>query len=521
MRGDWILAAWLALAGIVGVSCLAGEPKETKVTDVGSKKQLLFDEALIASKTGFTTTVNQATRIGQVIAADKPWEKIRFSDGPSVVKEGPLFKMWYHCMDETKTWFVCYATSEDGLQWKKPNLGIIDYKGSKDNNIVFAGTPERICVGSVSVFVDQNEGGAKKYKMIFGSYPRDRKPVSGLPDVLVYDYSEARWKPTQFWITAAYSEDGLHWTPGAKPRIVDWYTDTREVAFWDRRIGKYVLFVRWNHLTWDRSIGRSESADFENFPKPQLVLTPDALDSEVTGLYNSAAMQYLSADRAYFLFPSAFYHTRGSAVAGLPDASEVQLATSRDGVRFQRPSRKAFLGVGPEGEFDARQVYLGKDLIAKGDELLMYYTGYRVNHQEMEKPPLGNGGFGAAKIRMDGFVSQDSPATAGAQVVGGTLTTVPLKFSGNKLELNLNAGAGGWLKVEILGPDGEPLPGFSAKEADYVLGNSLRKTVTWKGKGNVSELQGKTIQLRFLGRDVKLYAFNFLPHDSHMLLDVF
>ena len=31
---------------------------------------------------------------------------------------------------------VCYAMSKDGLHWEKPELGLIDFNGSKKNNIV-------------------------------------------------------------------------------------------------------------------------------------------------------------------------------------------------------------------------------------------------------------------------------------------------------------------------------------------------------------------------------------------------
>ena len=31
---------------------------------------------------------------------------------------------------------VCYATSTDGINWEKPNLGLVEYNGNKNNNIV-------------------------------------------------------------------------------------------------------------------------------------------------------------------------------------------------------------------------------------------------------------------------------------------------------------------------------------------------------------------------------------------------
>ena len=31
---------------------------------------------------------------------------------------------------------VCYATSRDGIHWERPNLGLVEYQDSSDNNIV-------------------------------------------------------------------------------------------------------------------------------------------------------------------------------------------------------------------------------------------------------------------------------------------------------------------------------------------------------------------------------------------------
>ena len=54
-----------------------------------------------------------------------------------------LFKMWYsmYSRDWTEA-MLAYATSRDGLNWEKPNLGIIEYRGSQDNNLVF-GSPRQ------------------------------------------------------------------------------------------------------------------------------------------------------------------------------------------------------------------------------------------------------------------------------------------------------------------------------------------------------------------------------------------
>ena len=80
--------------------------------------------------------------------------------------------------------------------------------------------------------------------------------------------------------------------------------------------------------------------------------------------------------------------------------------------------------------------------------------------------------------------------------------------------VNCDAGAGGWMKIEMLDREGHPLPGFGMDAADAVLGNGVSKPVTWQGSSDVSAAAGTPVRLRFLMRDVKLYAFQFPEADD-------
>ena len=73
----------------------------------------------------------------------------------------------------------------------------------------------------------------------------------------------------------------------------------------------------------------------------------------------------------------------------------------------------------------------------------------------------------------------------------------------------MNAGAGGWLKVEILDEAGNPLPEYAKDKAVLLYGNAIPRVVTWRGKPELMTLIGRVVRLRFIGRDVKLYAFQF------------
>ena len=464
---------------------------------LGTAKQLLFDDTLVEAKEGFATTMNPATRSDTpVLTAEKPWERHGCSC-PTVMLDEGIYKMWYTANGEDGTMRECYATSTDGIHWERPNLGLIDYQGSRDNNII----PLR----HETIFKDPSAEPERRFKSISGGGKYDYVAVYGGGARFRYEEN-----PPETWhygsVAGAYSPDGIHWTACDK-LIMPWYTDTRNVAFWDDRIQKYVAYVRWNEYlrvengaqrgSFDyRAIARAESTDYENFPVPEKILEPDFDDPEDAdmwggGLYDTAAVKYPFADNAYFIFTAAYYHTT--------DALDIQLATSRDGINFRRWS-EPFVRLGPTGAFDSMMIYMGVGMLPIGDELWMYYGGFDQPHDKVTDEDYCPA-IGRAHLRLDGFVSQD----AGGQ--GGSLTTLPFTVEGNQLEVNMDGSARGWTKVEILDEAMQPLAGFTEAEADRLGGNNTAQIVTWNGKQDLSTLQGKTVRLRFVGQSVKLYAF--------------
>ncbi|MCD6221155.1 hypothetical protein J7K25_03230 [bacterium] len=490
--------------------------------DTGLRKYLFFDDVLTQEKKGFVLSLNPAIRTDNpVLLPDKPWEAggIIGDSNISIIEDDGVYKLWYVVRGHKKSdisgaeikgfddktladylsqarYMLCYAISKDGINWEKPNLGIFEYEGSKRNNIVFAA---RL---GCTVFKDPTAPAEERYKMIYGGGPR-------LPHVHLKDNIPT--KNIYHAIYGATSPDGIHWKSYKEP-IIPWYTDTTNVCYWDEEIKKYVAFVRWNENmvyedgktvipesgNWKyRAIGRTESEDFKNFPPPTKIMEPSVEEREPyeTGLdyYNSSAVKYPFAKSTYFLFFSIFYHNS--------DMLDVHLATSRDGVNYTPWCDSPFVRLGLANVFDSKCIYMATGMIRKGDEIWMYYAGYNVPHHVDNQPKVG--GIGRVRIRFDGFVSQDVSSSE------GFLTTKILQFSGNILKVNMDGSAGGWLKVEILDEKGKPIPGFTAKEANFLFGNDVNKIVTWKGRKTVSKLQGKPIHLRFIGKAVKLFAFQF------------
>ena len=118
--------------------------------------------------------------------------------------------------------------------------------------------------------------------------------------------------------------------------------------------------------------------------------------------------------------------------------------------------------------------------------------------------PSGPAAISRVVLRRDGFVSVRAAFT------GGEFTTPPLQFKGEQLLLNVNTSAGGELRVELLDDQGQPIPNYTLQDCDLVhTANEISRVVKWKGESSVKDLAAKPVRLRFVMRDVDLYAFQF------------
>ena len=90
---------------------------------------------------------------------------------------------------------------------------------------------------------------------------------------------------------------------------------------------------------------------------------------------------------------------------------------------------------------------------------------------------------------------------------GGYFITPPLHFAGERMEVNFDGGAGGWLRVVVLDEGGASIAGYGREEAGVVMGNGTAKEVRWQEP--IGALAGRTVRFRFEMRDCRLYAMQF------------
>jgi len=193
---------------------------------------------------------------------------------------------------------------------------------------------------------------------------------------------------------------------------------------------------------------------------------------------------------------------------------EIQLAASRDLVDWSRPFRKPIIAMGKRGEWDSGYQTTAASEIRVGDEIWLYYGGANYTHGTpanyratfKDGTPTGRKkkftcNIGLVKWKLDRFVSVEAPK------FGGTLTTVPMTFQGDRLKINAVTKPEGRVVVELLDAAGNPIDGF--QKADPFHGDQFRHVVTFGGNRDVSKLAGKPVSLRFRMWNAELYSFAF------------
>jgi hypothetical protein len=355
---------WLS-AGAIAVSVLAAGTGACSAQEEAKMTQWPQDKPL--ARLSITDRTAEP-----LLKAEKPWEDF-IVNYARVLRIGKTWHMWYNSYDHTykhdQDAYLCYARSDDGVRWTKPDLGLYDYAGSKDSNIIAKG----ICVPGV--FLDDSAGPEERFKIVW-----------------------LRFQDSKMQTYGGVSADGLHWKWTG--RLLADNSDTDNVCFRDG--GVYRMYVRmWSPAPHRRQVGYTESATFGAFPSPRVILEADKDDPADMDFYNSAATKLMPG--LYVMFPGAFY--RGSQNV-IPHA-----ALGRDGVNFRRVGRKPVLELGKG--FDSRCIYVAGGAIPaeRPGEYWFYYLGTGVGHDETwpNKVRYG-GGIGRFKLRLD--VAEPAPATS-------------------------------------------------------------------------------------------------------------
>lgn len=455
-----------------------------RVIPIDLGRQLFVDDFLIESTTALQRVPHQAVqRSSPVLAPGVP-----ISAGAWWNPSGNKYEMWYWDKLAPVPDSYRYAYSQDGLNWIKPTFP--DVFGPGTNAVIRRGD---------TIWLDLEEPNpARRYKS-FGVAPGTG---NSLGKIFVY-----------------FSPDGIRWTDAQDFGIVSisdrttvFYNAFRKIWINSDRGAVGLPATDKVAALSGRARFYSESKDLLNWspsnPADTFWTGADEDDPPYAGpggepaeLYNLDGVAYESVMVGLFSWfhPGIGYrdHTRPG-----PILVEVGVGFSRDGFSWSRPNR----GTGPNGAFIPASNMagtwnafntqsVGGGFLVVGDELWFYYSA-----RTLQKPLDGDFSTGLATLRRDGFFSMDAGET------NGTLTTRPVKFSGNRLFLNVKA-PNGALAAEVLDENGNVIPGFEGGNCTFFVGaDRTSYEMSWNGM-NLGSLAGRPVKFRFTFANASLYSF--------------
>jgi hypothetical protein len=257
---------------------------------------------------------------------------------------------------------------------------------------------------------------------------------------------------------------------------------------------------------WKHGMGRTESKDFLNWSRPRFILGPDDLDPPDAEFHTSPVFFH---DGCYFCLNQILDRKAKGAI-------DIELMTSRDGLRWERPFRTTpFLARSQPGLFDSRSIFTNSTPVILDDEIRFYYGAYNQSPIGGVKAEKGQrSGVGMASIPRDRFagirpVLKSAQATLRKPLENiGQVTLKPLDLTGCH-EITLNADAvNGTIRVEILNEDGYRVRGYASADALPIQGDSLHHKVSWKAQ-EVGKLPPGRYMLRLHLQGATVFAVTF------------
>ena len=464
---------------------------------------------------------------------------------------------------------MCRAISKDGLVWTKPSLGLVEYKGSNDNNLVPPGQ-EFVAPSNNNSAVTLSHD---YERATFRPYDAQRDGAVNMPAVFVTSLKEsfvnrcpdASSKPYRAGAWPMEKRDNEYLVLTREPILsvgvgMDLYHSTEKITLHveDKSTGALYYFFRPgapsyppHDVPYDnmhmvrRCLGVVWTKDGVNWER-HLIAVPDENDVDGTQFYYNTLYvdeRQINSARPAMAFED---HWNKSAVSDLQCAVGAftvfeakgnqlwpELVAIDDLLHWRRfDSRRKLIANGPQYSYDYGLIKIATRYHEFGNEWWFPYQAINTLHQDY---------IGLAKVNsvqqlmqkypnyaeMPGFVDWDqywqrcksmryytgiarceSGRICHAEATDGegSLQTVPFLLEGGTLLVNAVVPSTGSLRVEVLDESGTTVAGFEQESCHPIEGDSHEIEAAW-GVGRLKSLQGKVVSLRFLVNGSKLYGY--------------
>lgn len=476
---------------------------------IGSRLELFCDDYLLDTvRTDASHLLHAPVRRDAVMVGDRPWEG-NVSNYFSLFYDEDYhkYRMYYkagQAYADSPTIKIhrssrfCYAESEDGITWTKPDLGL-----SGNNNILTGD----LNIDNFYVFRDTNPRcpAGERYKAFCGC--------------------------GSLWYYV--SPDGIHFDLDRGTTVMKrgaGYFDSLNTVRWSEETGKYICFYRASRLLdgsfpegddWEnlkecvRGIMYSSSEDLIRWDEP---VPFEYSDNRVFEMYTNCAFNYYRAPHIYTAMPTRYVQRRrwdmnfdelggrearlerfrnSEAGRGGLAVTEALFMTSRDGIHWTRYP-EAFLRPGPQTE--ENWIYGGgypavgiietrSGVSGAGNEMSVYVPDGRSSWKPNELIRY--------TLRLDGFVSMH------AGIEPKRVVTKPLIYAGENMVVNFSTSAYGFIQIKIRDDHNNELisPGL--------FGDSTERKVAFFN-GKAGELSGRPVTVEISMSDADLYSVRFL-----------
>lgn len=400
----------------------------------------------------------------------------------TVIQVGDELRMWYLGRGDregpNEKLHVLYAVSKDGVVWEKPKLGLLDYGGNKQNNMVdILGGKYGFSEGPV-IYDPDDPDPSRRFKMVFESDKYDNR------------------------IAAAFSPDGLRWTESPRNPL----GPTLEESGLIKCNGCYYVNGQGGgHYGGGRKMVTFASYDFERWTQA------DALSFRRGPLTNVPLEHWNSVEEVHL---GAALADRGNVILGIygmwhgvpsGDRSRVTmdlgLIVSHDAVHYREPVHDfRFIPDWEEHQTPpgrAPTLAQGQGMVNLGDKTLYWYEEWGVG--DVRLATWERDRFGYFSV----FDRHGEPH----------LLSCPLKIEPEGAQIFINADGLSELTeltVELTDLEFRKLPGYSGKDCVPIRAPGLHQKVKWRNRPALEAFSHPVrVCVHFGGvrpEDAKLYA---------------
>jgi len=516
------LGAFAAAAATVHPAGAAELFDETKVTTL-----FAFDDLAIPFSQGLKLEMNRPQKhpanpvVKRGGKGDPDSWAVQFYG--SVIKIDGKYRMWYctNSVEDRKdksvphsaAWRVAYAESDDGIHWTKPELGLVEYRGDKKNNLVKL--DPALGVLNVKVIHDpEDPDPSRRYKM--GAHvwwPKTEERRLGM-------------------LAPYVSPDGLTWTYLGEVDPVEGEMPEAQTPLPPLHIEPVGGLFKWDdtyYISGQNAIAAARpyhgrvtrvfiSPDFKNWQHPSAIGYTREVQQVLLGPGRSREGEQIHEGNAVWPRHNMLVGICGIWHGGVEWSDvtiDLGLVYSHNGVHFEEPLNEfIFIERGKDGEWDQGGLLQGQGFENIGEQTLIYYGAWDPRHGGDPR-----GGVGIVTLPRDRFgylaVSEKTKGKGDyqtAEIVSEFMTS-PVELEGDgphRFYINADGlGEDATLRVQLLAHNGAPLPEFSGDNAAIVRDSGFQVPVVFKGKAAASGLPDRVrVKVTFEGEKNKDIRFS-------------